>query len=623
MKTKLLLLSSFFSCFCFGQVSNSNLVAHYNFDNSGTNQVNSTMYNLAPATSFEDFPTYSNDGILGGCVNFSGTNALVNDVQLANYFSAQTDKSLTISFWMKSNDIVDGLKTFVEGFESVVVRGIIPSFLISRTNGIYQAGIAINDNGDSFFVDNNEWNHLVYIYNPSMNSLLGYINNVLWVNLSLTGSEQAFFQYTNRFVVGAGTNDNSINWAQKAYTGKIDEMYIFSRAITASEVQALYNLQTPQSECPDGDVTFISQDDVNAFVAQYPNCTQINGNLALTYTIPGPPIPSNFGDLGSLTSITGDLTLNIPTFININPSGLQNITSVGGKLTVAPFGNITNLDFLSGLTSVGSLDLGNESITQIQGLSDITGALNGGITINGCSSLTSLVGLQNITSLGGQLNITSNAQLTSLEGLEGLTSVNNNISGGIYSIWLFNNANLTSLNGLQNITTLTASDLPNTTSGFYLLNNTNLTNINALSNVTNILDRINITNNTQLATCAITTVCNKLAVSTSGVNISGNNQDCQSVEDVQAACALSSDDFNLSELSIYPNPFNNKISISLGNEYQNVKTTMVDMTGKQLFVDVFSGNLYEINQLEGLTSGMYLLTIELENGKRFTQKIIK
>lgn len=377
------------------------------------------------------------------------------------------------------------------------------------------------------------------------------------------------------------------------------------------------------SQCPPGDVTIISQAEWDDFLVQYPNCTQINGNLTLSYAIPGPPIPSNFGNLGSLTSISGDLTLNIPYFININPTGLQNLTSVGGKLTVAPFGNITNLNFLSGLTSVGSLDIGNETITQVQGLSNITGALNGGITINGCANLISLNGLQNITSLGGQLSITSNAQLTDLTGLEGLTAVNNSVSGANYTLWLFNNTNLISLNGLQNITLLTASNLPNTTSGFAIWSHPNLTNMSALSNITNTLDLISITNNTQLTSCAITPICSKLASTTTGITINNNGTGCESIQVVQAACeALSINGFDLAQLSVYPIPFQNEINIQLNETFGQTWIRIVDLTGKVLLQRSANEKLIQINGLDVLSKGVYILQLEIK-GVVHSQKILK
>ena len=375
--------------------------------------------------------------------------------------------------------------------------------------------------------------------------------------------------------------------------------------------------------CPTGDVTFTTQAEVDAFVTQYPNCTQISGNLSINgFNIP------NLSGLSNLTTVTGNLLLNITINTAINTSGLQNITTVGGKLTVYKIGNAsTNLDFLSSLTSVGSIEIANEVVTNIQGLSNITGALTGGIFINGCSNLTSLNGLQNITALGGQLNIVSNPLLNDLTGLQGLTSVNNEVVGGTYSLWIFNNTNLTSLNGLQNVTMLTstAGNNPNTTSGFSIHTNPNLTNINALANITNILDIIQISGNTQLSTCAITSVCNKLANTTTGVTISGNATGCESIPVVQTACAaLSTSDFELeSNLKIYPNPFNSQITFDLGNYYEKTTIVIYDVTGKELYQNTFTGNQTTINHLGNLPAGIYLATITTENRTSITKKIVK
>jgi phosphotransferase system IIB component len=67
--------------------------------------------------------------------------------------------------------------------------------------------------------------------------------------------------------------------------------------------------------------------------------------------------------------------------------------------------------------------------------------------ISSNTALTSLSGLENITSVGGYLSIQNNDVLTSLSGLDNITSV-----GGILSIG--NNDVLTSLGGLENLTSV-------------------------------------------------------------------------------------------------------------------------------------------------------------------------
>lgn len=76
-------------------------------------------------------------------------------------------------------------------------------------------------------------------------------------------------------------------------------------------------------------------------------------------------------------------------------------------------------------------------------------------------------------------------------------------------------------------------------------------------------------------------------------------------------------------VSVYPNPFQDKITISLENESSNAKVKLVDITGKQLYNNSFSGNSIEINNLESLNSGIYFLKIEDQNGSFTTKKIIK
>lgn len=341
------------------------------------------------------------------------------------------------------------------------------------------------------------------------------------------------------------------------------------------------------SNCPPGNVTFTSQTEVDDFVAQYPNCTQITGSL----TINGFNFP-NLNGLSNLTTVTGDFFLNITINSSIAVTGLQNITTVGGKLSVFSVGNLTNLDFLSGLTSVGGIEIGNILLTNIQGLSNISGSLTQGIRIDGCNNLTSLNGLQNITSVGGFITVINNLSLTDLTGLDGITAADMNIPGGAYNIWIFNNTNLSSLNGLHNLTTLTASASNSsnfTNTGFALLTNPSLTNISALANISNIVNVIQITNNTQLTSCAINSVCNKLVSNTTGVTINNNGVGCESIQVVQAACN--------------PNPcppgdvtFSNQMDV---NNFVAQYPNCTEIQGK---LRIAGGNINNLSGLSNLTS---------------------
>merc|ERR1711937_398797 len=93
----------------------------------------------------------------------------------------------------------------------------------------------------------------------------------------------------------------------------------------------------------------------------------------------------------------------------------------------------------------GDVEIG-ENVTSLKGLEGLT-SVDGYLWIEDNARLTSLTGLEALTSVGGYVYIYGNAQLTSLAGLEGLDSV-----GG----WLYISLNdqLTSLAGLEGLTSV-------------------------------------------------------------------------------------------------------------------------------------------------------------------------
>src|SRR5690606_5858670 len=142
-------------------------------------------------------------------------------------------------------------------------------------------------------------------------------------------------------------------------------------------------------------------------------------------------------------------------------------------------------------------------------------------------SLTSLNGLSNLTSVGGNLDIYDNLSLTNLDGLNNLTSV-----GGFLLIDY--NSNLTNLDGLSNLTSVGADLL--------IVFNSSLTDISGLQNVdpASILSTyygvgLYIVSNTSLSVCNLENFCTYLAGS--GLRtISDNAGDCISEAAVTTAC---------------------------------------------------------------------------------------
>jgi len=111
--------------------------------------------------------------------------------------------------------------------------------------------------------------------------------------------------------------------------------------------------------------------------------------------------------ISSITSITGDLVVDAPGMTYLD---LPTLTSVGGKLIIGGFNDLTSLS-LPNLLSVGkSLSISsNEFLTSLAGLESLT-SVGWALSIYGNSALTSL-GLPAIASVGGNLNIQNNPAL--------------------------------------------------------------------------------------------------------------------------------------------------------------------------------------------------------------------
>jgi hypothetical protein len=192
----------------------------------------------------------------------------------------------------------------------------------------------------------------------------------------------------------------------------------------------------------------------------------------------------------------GDYTISDSDDIAV----LSGFTEVTGDLTIFDLGDdLTSLSGLENITSVGgNLKIGgNHALTSLSGLENIT-SVGGYLAIAGNDALTSLSGLENITSVVGYLAIAGNDALTSLSELENITSV------GGYLVIAWNDA-LTSLSGLNNITSVGGE--------LSIDSNPSLTSLSGLENLSNVGGNLWITNNHSLNdVCALY-----------DVNLTGNN----------------------------------------------------------------------------------------------------
>lgn len=318
-------------------------------------------------------------------------------------------------------------------------------------------------------------------------------------------------------------------------------------------------ITTVSEPCPSG-LTLSSQAEVNMFAVNFPDCTEIDGQLIIegeTITDLSPlseitsviediiirnnPNLASLTDLSNLTT-TGASVQIVNNSLLENLEGLEEITSIEGMLIIENNEALISLSGLNNLTSTSDLFIiNNDNLEDLVGLGALT-FTDGELLIEDNDSLESLFGLTNYGS-GDAFSIVNNVGLMAMDGVGAfetlVLSIRDNPAlvdvialdqvesiGEILEI--VNNDNLTSLDGLQNLSTIGF--------GFTLSGNEILTDITSLSDVLDPSMFITITDNPNLTVCDIEVVCEFLSSDSAGATISNNALNCNSVEEVQEFC---------------------------------------------------------------------------------------
>ncbi len=258
-------------------------------------------------------------------------------------------------------------------------------------------------------------------------------------------------------------------------------------------------------QCPTNDnLIFKSQAEIDAFLNDFPNCTDYPGNIEVEefYLTP----IDNINGFQNLNTIGGYLKIyecdDLTTL-----SGLENLTSIGGDLWLEHNSYLQHVDHLASLTSIGGFlwIKNNYVLVHIDGLENLL-SLGGGLSFLSNSNLTTIEALENLTTIE-YLSIKSNYNLSSLSGLHnihtiaiGLSIWDNyslenvdelaNLTSLPEHLWIINNDNISNLSGLGNITSVGHE--------LYIINNDNLVDLTGLASLTSVGSNVQVKDNYML-----------------------------------------------------------------------------------------------------------------------------
>ena len=199
-----------------------NLVAYYKLDGNSNDSVGS---NNGTDTSITYGSSY---GKIGQGAGFNGSNS---GVDLGNFTGVNSSSAMTVSAWVKKTSNINYGMIIAKG--DVSAAGGVFELRNTGTTGKYEINIrttVVKDCLATSVIPTGVWTHILAVYNGS--DLRIYINGVLEnTTASVTGNLNSA---TTTTYLGRRTDGYY-------FGGALDEVGIWSRALSSTEVGELYN----------------------------------------------------------------------------------------------------------------------------------------------------------------------------------------------------------------------------------------------------------------------------------------------------------------------------------------------------------------------------------------------
>lgn len=198
--------------------NNANLKAYYRFEGNSADVIgsfNGTDSNMS----------YSS-GKYGDCAVFNGSTGYIQFPSLTSIFNSIS--AFTITLWVNATD-----KSYGAGEGKIFdIRGSGTGYLIFRVNSTNFNFYLFNGTEAQFNVARTvgQWIHVAYVYDGS--NLRGYINGNQVGSASRTGTVSS----GNFGCLGREYNAS----ATSQFDGKMDDLAIFSTALSADQIKELY-----------------------------------------------------------------------------------------------------------------------------------------------------------------------------------------------------------------------------------------------------------------------------------------------------------------------------------------------------------------------------------------------
>ena len=357
-------------------VPTNGLVGWWPFNGNGNDLFGqNTLTPYGPSGSIDRF------GQSNGCLEFEGTNMAAEYLQAISV-SPFLSNSYSYSIWFNTDTIRPNTGGLTWPTQGIFCVGV-PNY--SSGNSIYLQLLTTNlgvghwtpttswvgQNSSPTQVSKNQWYHAVVTYDNGISKL--YLNNQLLGQVSIP----LVYTQAVKFIVGGDseTPDGSI---RAGFDGKLDDFGFWNRALTTSEIQAVFQacsdtiLSQPQNftaysstgwanfKCKSTDTssTYQWQQNIGSGWANLSNFGSYSGSTSDSLVITGVTASmNNYGYRCIVTGCTTDTSdvavLTVENGIGLGESSIQ-------KLTVSP--NPT-----TGLVSLNTSVIGTYELLTLDG----------------------------------------------------------------------------------------------------------------------------------------------------------------------------------------------------------------------------------------------------------------
>ena len=240
MKKLLLFSVTLLTLYAKAQAPAAGRIAYFNFQNSlNSSGLTHTFTDVGAAN------VAFSSGKYGQSIEFTGTQAVVNQT-LTAAITANGEYPYTIAWWeYRTNNPQNNYSTSIEMGQTHYYRAVNSSNCTGSTFGSrFEFGLKDNTVFKCLTLQqqltiSNAWVHHAIVYSGV--DVKYYLNGVASFGILFPTSTNVLYFDTNKTFLGSGSSGAGVLNTIKNMTGKIDELYVYNRTLSASEINLVLN----------------------------------------------------------------------------------------------------------------------------------------------------------------------------------------------------------------------------------------------------------------------------------------------------------------------------------------------------------------------------------------------